>query len=76
MAQILIRNVDEATLNKLKARARRSHRSLQGEISEILERAVRADVDRFLTKAAKLRQKLAGRPFTDSGQLLAEDRAR
>jgi plasmid stability protein len=76
MAQILIRNVDEATLDKLKARARRSHRSLQGEVTEILEQAVRTDVERFLEKAARLRQSLAGRSFTDSGTLIAEDRAR
>ena len=76
MAQVLIRNVDETTLNKLKERARRSHRSLQGEIMEILEQAVRTDVDRFLARAAEIRQKLSGRAFTDSGELIAEDRAR
>jgi plasmid stability protein len=74
--QILIRHVEEDLLKKLKDRARRSHRSLQGEVTEILEQAVRQDVDLFLERAAQLRHRLAGRTFTDSTLLLAEDRAR
>jgi len=76
MAQILIRNLDEAVVERLKQRARRRHRSLQGEVTEILERAVRTDASRFLEQAAALRRQLAGRHFTDSGELIAEDRAR
>ena len=76
MPQILIRNVDETTLKRLKIRAQRSRRSLQGEVVEILESAVRMDVDRFLERAAQLRQQLTGRQFSDSGDLIAEDRER
>ncbi len=38
--------------------------------------AVRTNVSRFLDKAAELRLRLAGRDFTDSGELIADDRAR
>lgn len=76
MPQILIRNVNQTTLEKLKERARRHKRSLQGEVSSILERAVRTDVSQFLEKAARLRERLAGRTFSDTTELIAEDRAR
>lgn len=36
---IHIRSVDDAVIAALKARARRNHRSLQGEVKSILERA-------------------------------------
>ncbi len=41
MHSILIRNVSPATLRALKQLARSHHRSLQGELHAILERAVR-----------------------------------
>lgn len=40
MPAILIRNLDDAILARLKARAARHHRSLQGEAKLILESAV------------------------------------
>jgi plasmid stability protein len=76
VGQILIRDVDEDLLAKLKERALRNHRSLQAEVVEILARAVRLDVERFLERAASLRNRLPGRTFTDSSRLIAEDRAR
>ena len=36
MAQILVRNLDEKIVNRLKARARRNGRSLQAEVRAIL----------------------------------------
>lgn len=41
MAALLIRNLDDATVTRLKQRARRNKRSLQGEVSTILEAAAR-----------------------------------
>jgi plasmid stability protein len=37
MAQILLRNVDDALVARLKERAKLNHRSLQGEVKAILE---------------------------------------
>jgi len=37
MAQVLVRNLEERTINRLKERAKAHHRSLQSEIKTILE---------------------------------------
>jgi plasmid stability protein len=39
MPAIHVRNVDDAVIAALKARARKNHRSLQGEVKSILEDA-------------------------------------
>jgi plasmid stability protein len=39
MAQILVRDLDDALVARLKERARENHRSLQGEVRAILEEA-------------------------------------
>jgi plasmid stability protein len=39
MTQLLVRNIDTETLDCLKNRAKRHHRTLQGEIKFILEEA-------------------------------------
>jgi plasmid stability protein len=43
MAQVLVRDVDPAVLEKLKARARNNHRSLEAELRVVLARAAEAD---------------------------------
>ncbi len=75
-AQLLVRGVDSAVVQKLKVRARRSGRSLQAELRALLERAVQLDFGTARTRAARMRRRLAGRSHTDSAVLLAEDRLR
>jgi plasmid stability protein len=41
MAQVLIRNLDEAVVERLKSRAAAKQRSLEAELREILEEASR-----------------------------------
>jgi plasmid stability protein len=41
MKSLHIRDVDQATIDALKRMARHSHRSLQGEVRDILDRAAR-----------------------------------
>ena len=43
MSSIQIRNLDATVLEALKRRAKRHHRSLQGELHAILETAVRQE---------------------------------
>jgi plasmid stability protein len=77
MPDVLVRNVDEVVLERLKARAHTEHRSLQAELQLILTRAAtQLGCDEIKSKAAKLRTLLDGREHTDSANLLAEDRAR
>ena len=40
MATVHVRKLDEETVTRLKLRAARNNRSLEGEVREILERAV------------------------------------
>jgi plasmid stability protein len=61
MAQLLIRNLDEETINSLKGLAKKHNRSLQGEVKLVLE----GYASRF-----------AGRTFSDSAELVREDRER
>jgi plasmid stability protein len=81
MSEVLVRNLDEAVVEQLKARARSSGRSLQAELKIILEQAARPASAR-LSRAAyralanQVRAALGDRPQDDSAALLAEDRAR
>ena len=60
----------------LKDMTRKSHRSLQEQVRMLLEREaklVRGDV---LEQAGKLRNRLAGRKFSDVLEMIREDRER
>lgn len=76
MAQVLVRNLSQAALDRLKALARRKGRSLQAEMKAILEGASEADPASFRALAARLRARLAGRRHTDSAALISRDRTR
>lgn len=74
MPDILIRNVDDATLTKLKQRAKRHGRSLQAEARMILEHVGAAEDVALLIAAWQTR--LADREFASSADLIREDRER
>lgn len=74
MPAIHIRDLSRATLESLKARARRNDRSLQAELKSILEEAADTDWSHTRTLAAKLRKSLARRAHSDSAELIASDR--
>ncbi len=74
MAQILVRGLDDAVVNRLKQRARQSGRSLQTEVKGILEQAAKVDAETARALALRIRRKMKGRAFTDSADLIREDR--
>ena len=81
MPNILVRGVSEPIAEALKRQAARNRRSLQREVLVILERAVREpELDRreVRNRAAAIRERLAqsGRPFSNSVDLIREDRDR
>jgi plasmid stability protein len=45
MAQVIVRNLDARVVERLKARAKRHARSLEGELREILTNSVAADAN-------------------------------
>ncbi len=75
MADILVRGVDDQAMKRLKARAKRHGRSLQGEARIVLESAAGQSVAEVLASARQWRKKL-GRRFDDSAELIREDRER
>lgn len=76
MAQLLIRNLDQGTVDRLKERARRHRRSLEGEVRLILEKEARAGAGDPWLLADRIRASFAGRRFTDGTALIREDRDR
>ena len=76
MARLLIRDVDERTVERLKQRAARNSRSLQAEMQIIVERAAAVDMIESRAVAAGIRRRLRDRKHSDSTALIAEDRRR
>ena len=73
MAQILVRNMEEQTVKRLKARARKKGRSLQAEVKEILEQTAKMDMQMAHRLADAIRNSL-GRRFDDSTKIIRKDR--
>ena len=76
MAQVLVRDLDDAAVEKLKARAKRNGRSLEAELRLILEGSARADMPEARRLAERIRAELSGREHSDSVDLVSEDRDR
>jgi len=75
---VLIRDLDEDVLERLKRRAERHGRSLQAELKRIVEGSARVDEEDFWASIDELRESLdaAGGSFEDSARLVREDRER
>lgn len=76
MAQVVIRNIDDDAMARLKARARRNGVSLERELRAILVETARLDEAGFRQRAAAFRRRLAGSRHSDSTRLVREDRDR
>ena len=78
MAQVLIRELRQETLQALKRRARKRNRSLQQEMKRVLEAAAAAELTGAEEIADRIYKRLQRRGLSqpDSGELQAEDRLR
>jgi antitoxin FitA len=76
MAQILVRDLDDEVVATLKERARQHRRSLQAEVKLVLEEATRFDRAAARKRIEEVRRMLAGRPMSDSAELIRELRDR
>lgn len=77
MAQILVRDLDEGVVGRLRALAAEHNRSLEAEARVILSQASTRKVLDHQAAGAKLedfRRRMAGRIFPDSTALLRGDR--
>jgi plasmid stability protein len=75
MGSILVRGLDQKTIERLKERARFNGRSLQQEVKALLERAA----DTLSMREARglserWKHRVGGRSMSDSAQLIREDR--
>ena len=77
MAQVLVRQLNKKVVDRLKKRAREHGRSLQSEVKTILEEAV-PDYEGAWKRIELIRTRLqrSGRKFSDSADLIREDRDR
>lgn len=75
---VLVRNIDEETLKKLKKKAAANNRSLQEELKELLEMHAGPDIEevRRMARESIRKYKAVGRKFSDSGKDISEDRER
>jgi len=76
MAQILVRDLSEKTVNYLKKKAKEDGRSLQSEVKAILEQAAQMDMTASLYQVDRFRARFKGKQLPDSAVLIREERSR
>jgi plasmid stability protein len=76
MPQVLIRELDERTVQRLKLRARQHGRSLEAELRTILQASAEAVRQDPRPRVDQARALFAGRAFADSADLIRADRDR
>jgi len=75
---VLIRDIDEEILEKLKNKAAANNRSLQEELKSLLESHAGPDIEkiRAMARESIRKYKAEGRKFSDSTDDIREDRER
>jgi antitoxin FitA len=77
MASVLVRDLDAAVIDRLKARAQEHGRSLQKELKAVLEQAAAQGTwAEARSSIERVRKQFAGREFSDSTELIREERDR
>ena len=77
MATALVRDLDDDVYERLKARAAGNNRSLEAELREILVSASKqVSMAEARAAAERMAKLMEGRPQSDSGEILAQERLR
>ena len=77
MATVLVRDLDDDVYERLKARAAGNNRSLEDELRDIFVSASKqVSMAEARAAADEMQKRLAGRPHSDSGEILAQERIR
>jgi len=74
MPNVLVRDLDEEVLKRLKSAAKAHGRSLQAEIHDVLAAASTRSLAETRRISARWLKRLHGRPHSDSTALIREDR--
>jgi len=76
MAQVIVRNLPDDVVARLKARAASRRRSLEQELRDILSEAARPSRKEILADFDRIRAMTPKVPQTDSAELIREERDR
>lgn len=76
MSNHLIRNISKKTIDQLKTRAKQHNRSLQEEVKHLVKETVKTTDKIALLRARKIRAGFGTKIFSDSADLLRDDRGR
>jgi len=78
MANVLIRNISDEVLSRIKSIAKRHNRSLQQELNEAIENIANQSTLDVFQRAKHLREELGKKKvrFADSAELQRKDRIR
>ncbi|MBW4625001.1 MAG: hypothetical protein KME49_05695 [Brasilonema octagenarum HA4186-MV1] len=83
MAQVLVEDIDPMILGKIEILAKQHGRSLQEELKHILQQAAEneayhtgGDMAKAREAVARAQARYTGRTFSDSAELIREDRQR
>ena len=76
MAQVIVRNLDDAVVEALRAKAQLHKRSLEHELRLILTAAARSTPEERIALAEQIRAMTPSAPQSDSTALVREDRDR
>jgi antitoxin FitA len=78
MGQVVIRNLDDSVLERLKARAAEQRKSLEQSLRELLTEAAKPSRAELLADLERLRADIAARdtggPYPTAEELIREDR--
>lgn len=74
MAQIIVRNLPQEVVDRLKERAKSEKRSLEAEVRYVLQKETGFDTKGFAEEMRKFQLRWKGRKFSDSAELIREDR--
>ncbi|HEY3197872.1 MAG TPA: hypothetical protein VGJ57_07645 [Nitrospirales bacterium] len=74
MPDILVRDLDSHTIERLKLSAKQHGRSLQREVKSILEETVPMTMTEARAVSERWQKRLKGRKFSDSAKLIRQDR--
>ena len=76
MANLLIRSLESETIKRLKLRAKKHHRSLQGELKYIVEIATKLSMEETKKLSKQWHKRLSNYNLSNSTTQLREDRNR
>lgn len=74
MGQVLVRDLPEEVIERLKSKAAAQGRSLEAYLRLVLEQASGLDRDEFLALADAIAEATRGRPQTDAADLIRASR--